>query len=91
MKIPCLRFVTLSLRANKTREKIELSVWCENLANQDTFSKSDPFVQFYTRSNSKSAWSSIGQTEVNYKWVRELQRIRREAEILLLAGGDEQS
>jgi len=45
------------------RSKIEISIWCDNLHNRDVYTKSDPFVQVFTRQNSTSSWILVGKTE----------------------------
>ena len=45
-------------------QQVELKISCRNLVDMDIFSKSDPFVVVYTKSNVKSEWREIGRTEV---------------------------
>ncbi|KAL5473572.1 hypothetical protein EMCRGX_G028068 [Ephydatia muelleri] len=45
-----------------TSSKVELSISCSNLKNLDYFSKSDPVVFLYTKS--QADWVKVGRTEV---------------------------
>ena len=48
-------------------QKVELSLKCEELADMDTFSKSDPFCILYKLvkgQRNQVAWSIVGKTEV---------------------------
>jgi len=50
------------MNANQPVQRLNLSFACENLANMDTFSKSDPILFMYQKQGNK--WQKIGQTEV---------------------------
>ena len=51
------------LQATEDHQKVEIFISCRTLKNKDVFSKSDPFVVFYLKSNVNSAMSRVGQTE----------------------------
>ena len=51
-----------AMQNNQPTQKLSLSFACENLANMDTFSKSDPILFMYVKQG--TAWQKIGQTEV---------------------------
>ena len=45
------------------RERIEIFISCRSLKNMDTFSKSDPQVIVYMRTNQSTPWSEVTRTE----------------------------
>lgn len=51
-----------AMHANQPVQRLSLSFECENLANMDTFSKSDPILFLFIKNN--NVWQKIGQTEV---------------------------
>ena len=50
--------------AEVAEERLEISVSCEQLADTDTFSKSDPFCVMTWKEESSGKWWEIGRTEV---------------------------
>ena len=43
--------------------KVQLFISCRKLKDVETFSKSDPFVEVFEKTN-QGSWTKIGQTEV---------------------------
>ena len=54
---------------------VELSLSCKNLADMDTFSKSDPFAVLYLKDNKSGHWVYVDRTEtidntLNPEWAK---------------------
>ena len=54
---------------------VELTISCKNLADMDTFSKSDPFAVLYLQDAKTGSWSYQGRTEtidntLNPQWAK---------------------
>jgi copine 5/8/9 len=51
------------VKNNGPSDKVQISISCRNLADVDTFSKSDPIVHVYIKDSHEKEFTFVGKTE----------------------------